>query len=197
MISVSPETKDVIIVIAYILTIIGTSVVFFRWAWPKIFPHIINQWYYYDTGVHVIRDIEQSFGKNAGKVIRDIINSKANEIAIDEMRLNIIENAVGIGIYICNADGECTYANKTLAKMFGLSQAEMRGYSWIGPIVDKQTAYNNWKFAVANGIPYRDTYEVKVDGTVYKYYTEAEPSMDESEKIKLGYVGIVRVATLV
>lgn len=191
---ISSSTKDIIIVSSYILGIIGALYTFFKWAWPRIIPHIVNQWYYYDTGVHVIRDIEQTFGKSAGRVIREIINNRAQEMAIDEMRLNIIENAVGLGIYICNVDGECTYANKTLAKMFGLSQEEMKGYSWIGPIVDKQTAYANWKFAVSNGIPYRDTYEVKVNGEIFKYHTEAEPSMDENEKIKLGYVGIVRPA---
>lgn len=189
-----PTIKDIELTIYYFLAIAGTIFAFAKWAWPRIAPLIINHLYLQQTGVNVIRDIEKHFGKEAGRVLKDIIQQRGLEIVIDEMRLNIIENAAGLGIYICNSDGRCTYANKTLAKMFGLSQHDMLGNGWIANIVDKQTAFNNWKFAVDNNTPYRDEYTIKVNGVITKYYTEAEPSLSEDGDVILGYVGIVKLA---
>lgn len=184
--------KDIATIIAYLIAIIGGLYSFFKWGWPKISPYFYNQIYLHQAGVHVIKDIEKQFGKEAGRVIKDLLREKGLEIVIDEMRLNIIENAIGLGIYICSSDGRCTYANKTLSKMFGLSQQEMIGNGWLKPIVDKQTAYTNWKRSVDHNIPYEDIYEVNVDGEIKKYHTQAEPSMDEDKTIILGYVGTIR-----
>lgn len=184
--------KDVVTILAYGVAIIGGIYSFFKWGWPKISPLIYNYFYLHSTGINVIRDIEAHFGKEAGKVLRDVIREKGLEIVIDEMRLNIIENTIGLGIFISDATGKCTYANKTLAKMFGRSQHDMLGYGWLSPIVDKQTAYNNWRFSIDNITPYRDTYSINSDNGVTIMYAEAEPSMDEEGNVILGYVGIVK-----
>ena len=184
--------KDIVTIIGYCVAIVGGIYGFYKWFLPRISPTLANHWYYYSTGVHVIRDIEIQFGKNAGKVIKDIMMQRGRDILIDEMRLDIIENAVGIGIFICNDIGECTYANKTLALMFGMDQTGMLNYGWVGPIVDKPTAMAEWKFSVANNTPYRATYQVKVNGKIRNCYAEAEASIDEHKTVKLGYVGIVK-----
>lgn len=184
--------KDIVTIIGYSVAIVGGLFGFYKWILPKISPTIENYRYYYSTGVHVIKDIESQFGKKAGKVIKDIMMQRGRDILIDEMRLDIIENATGLGIFICNDLGECTYANKTLAAMFGLDQVGMLNYGWIGPIVDKPTAMAEWKFSITNNTPYRATYQVKVDGKVRTCYAEAEPSIDEYKTVKLGYVGIVK-----
>jgi len=185
--------KDIVSILAYSVTFLGGVYAFFKWVWPKLSPYFMDYMYVNFTGVHVIRDIETHFGKNAGRVLKEIIQRRGLDIAIDEMRLNIIENTIGLGIYICHSDGKCTYANKTLAKMFGISQEDMLGYGWLAPIVDKQKAYQIWKFALDNNIPYRDKYEVTVDGEIKLYYSEAEASVSENDGIILGYVGIVRL----
>lgn len=184
--------KDILIISGYFVAVAGGVFSFYKWILPKISPYIFNYFYLHSTGVHVIRDIEAKFGKEAGRVIRQMIRDKGIEIVVDEMRLNIIENAIGLGIYICSPDGKCTYANKTLAKMFGLSQTEMLGNGWLKSIVNKQLAYSNWQKATEHNIPYDDVYEVQVDSKIKKYHTQAEPSMDEDGVVILGYVGIVR-----
>lgn len=184
--------KDIANIIVYAIAIIGSFYSFIKWVWPRLSPYFYNQIYLHQTGTHIIRDIEKQFGKEAGRVIKDLLKEKGLEIVIDEMRLNIIENAIGLGIYICSSDGKCTYANKTLAKMFGLSQTEMLGNGWLKPIINKQEAHSNWKRSVEYNIPYEDTYELKVDGEIKKYHTQAEPSMDEDRTVILGYVGTVR-----
>lgn len=188
-----PVAKDIVTIGGYIVVIITACYTFVKWIWPKISPLFINSWYYYGTGVHVLKDIEKNFGKEAGRILKDIIQQRGLEIVIDEMRLNIIENTIGIGIFICDISGKCTYANKTLARMFGISQAEMLGNGWLTPIVDKQKAYLNWKFSVDNGTPYRDDYQIEVDGKIFNYHTEAEPSIGDDNAGILGYVGIVRL----
>lgn len=190
-----PVIKDVATIAVYGIGIIGGIYGFFKWIYPKVYPFFRHQYYYHETGVHVIKDIELHFGKEAGRVLRDIMKQRGLEITIDEMRLNIIENAIGLGIFICNSDGKCTYANKTLAKMFGLSQHEMLGFGWLGPIIDKQTAYDNWKFSVDHGTPYRDMYDVRIADVTKTYTAEAEPSLDEEKRITLGFVGVVKEKT--
>lgn len=185
--------KDLASVVYYLIAAITGIYVFLKWIWPKISPYFINQIYFHSNGVHVIRDIEAHFGKSAGKVLKEIMQQRGLEILIDEMRLNIIENAVGIGIYIADPSGNCTYANKTLAKMFGQAQHDMLGYGWIGPIVDKQKAFHTWKFAVDNNIPYRDVYDITVNGVTNTYHAEAEASVTDNSNVVLGYVGIVRL----
>lgn len=184
--------KDVVTIIAYVVAVIGGLYTFFKWIWPKTAPFFLGQIYLNNSGVHVIKDIEKHFGKEAGRVLKEIIKQKGMDILVDEMRLNIIENAIGLGIFICDVEGKCTYANKTLSKMFGLSQSEMLVHGWLAPIVDKQTAFLNWKFSVDHNTPYRDTYEVVLNGEKVKYSSEAEPSLTDDDTVILGYVGIVK-----
>lgn len=187
------HVKTIVTVIFYVLGIIGALYGFHKWIKPKADKFYSDSTYYKETGIHILKDIERNFGKEAGRVLKEIVQQRGLQIAIDEMRLNIIENAVGIGIYICDSAGMCTYANKTLAKIFGLSQEEMLGYGWITTIVDKQKAYSNWKFSVDNKVPYRDEYEIKNLEGIITCTTEAEPSYDDSETVILGYVGIVKI----
>jgi PAS domain S-box-containing protein len=184
--------KDNLNVIVYCITIATAIITFLKWGWPKIKPIIENINYITADGIHVIKDIEHHLGKEAGKVLKEMISKNRIEVLVDELRLNIIENNIGLGIFICNPEGICTYSNKTLAKMFGLSQAEMIGHGWVGPIVDKEKAFNNWKFSVNNKVPYRDEYMVRVNGVEHRYYAEAEPSVADKTNEVLGYVGIVK-----
>jgi PAS domain S-box-containing protein len=173
-----------------VIGILGSAWATIKYIVPKITPHFERQFYMHKYGVHIIRDIERQFGKEAGTAIKEILQKRAANLVIDGLRLDIIENASGLGIYICDAVGKCTYANKTLATMFGLQQKDMLGYGWTANIVDQQKAYLNWKFAVENRIPYHDTYTVEVNGKHVTYTTEAEESISDGELI--GFVGIVK-----
>lgn len=184
--------KDNLNVIVYCITIATAAITFLKWGWPKIRPFVENVNYITVNGIHVIKDIEHHLGKEAGKVLKEMLLKNKIEMLVDELRLNIIENNIGLGIFIFNPEGSCTYSNKTLAKMFGLSQSEMIGHGWVGPIVDKEKAFNNWKFSVSHKVPYRDEYTVRANGSEHKFYAEAEPSIDDKTNEVLGYVGIVK-----
>jgi len=173
-----------------LITIIGSLFAFVKWAWPPIVNYLERYVYYHKTGVHVIRDIEANFGREAGRAIRDILMTRGSELILDEARLDIIENAVGLGIYICDPAGRCTYANKTLAKMFGMQQHDMLGYGWFHPIVDKPKAFTNWNFSIDNNVPYMDVYDIIVQGETKRISTEAEYS--EAGSVIIGFVGIAK-----
>lgn len=188
-----PLIKDILFILVYAGTAITALITIHKWIVPRIKQYFGINIYIRETGVHILKDIEASFGKEAGQVIKDILQRKTLQNSINEMRLNIIENAVGLGIFLTDVTGKCTYANKTLAKIFGMSQEEMLGFGWITPIVDKQKAYNNWKFAIDNDTPYRDHYVILVNEQEFTVLAEAEASYDENEKEILGYVGIVKI----
>lgn len=181
---------EIIGVTGGVLGIIGSAWAGFKLIVPKLTPHLDRQYYMHTSGVHVIKDIERHFGKEAGRAIKEILQKRAASLVIDGIRLDIIENAIGLGIYICDATGKCTYANKTLANMFGMQQKDMLGYGWTTNIIDQQKAFLNWRFAVDNRIPYNDVYEVELNGKIVKYISEAEESISDGELI--GFVGIVR-----
>ncbi len=175
-----------------VATLLGVGGLYglFKLLYPPINTYVGKHMYYHSTGIHVIKNIEKHFGREAGQIIRDIMSKKGYDIMVTQMRLDVIENAVGIGIYICDENGKCSYANKTLATMFGMQQEDMLGYGWSKPIINQQKAVNNWQFSVSNGTPYSDAYEVKIGNEIKEYYTEAESSVYEGRVI--GYVGIVK-----
>ena len=178
---------ETIITVGAAATVIYTL---YKFVYPHVKKTKEKYKFYNQEGYDIVRNIETHFGVEAGKVLRDILAKKGYDIILNQARLNIIENAIGLGIFICNKEGKCTYANKTLASMFGLQQEDMLDYGWATHIVDKQKAINNWNFSVSNAVPYSDSYEVLVEGAVKKMFTEAKYS--EVEGIKIGYVGFVK-----
>lgn len=188
-------SKDIVTIIVYVITIMVSVWSFVKWVLPFIKNYFKPGIYYNQTGYHILLNIEQNFGKEAGNVIKAFLKNSKLRSAIEEMRLNIIENATGIGIYLCDSNGNYTYANKTLAKMFLTDQESMLGHGWLTSIIDKKTAFDNWQFAVKNKTPYRDVYSISnLNHTLpaIQIYSEAEPSYDESTGEIIGYVGICK-----
>ncbi len=184
--------KDGLQIIVYAFSITASIWAFGKYIFPIIRRRIERSLYIHTTGVHVVQDIEKTFGREAGVALRRMVETLHQKIDMKDIRLDILENTLSIGIYLCDGDGKCTYANKTLADMFNMDKERMMGYGWLEPIVNKKAAYETWKFAVDNRIPYSDTYDVSTELGVRTYKTMAEPSIKDD--IVLGYVGVVRIA---
>lgn len=178
--------------LAIVLTILGAIWGFWKIIEKPIVTFFVKTKYNYGTGYHIIQDIEKRFGKDAAdKLVEFMKKSDSFDITTD-MRLDMLEDAANIGIYVCNTDGKCIYANHTLCKMFGTSKEAMLGFGWIHGVVDKEKAYKNWMFSVNNNIPYEDNYEYLVENTIVKFKTVAEPKTAEKNGVVLGYVGVVK-----
>ena len=71
-----------------------------------------------------------------------------------EARLDILENKVGVGIYICDDEGKCIYTNKYLAKIFDCDKIEMQNFGWTKKVVDQQKALDKWIYCTTNKLSY-------------------------------------------
>ena len=177
-------------IITGVFAIIGGLYAFGRIIFPYCKAYLAALYYHHTVGIHILKNIEKEFGVQAGKSIKDALVSLNNKVDTGNIRMDLIENTVNLGIYICDTSGKCSYVNRTLSEMFGQDKNDMLGYGWLEHITDKQKAFNTWRFSVENSIPYNDVYEVSVNGVVRRFSTEAEPSIEVG--IVLGYVGIVK-----
>ncbi len=172
----------------------GVAVIygFAKFTWPKIKPYWDDYVYYHTNAVHVIRDIEKAFGKEAGAAIKEVLLQKNNSIGFACARLDVIENAVGMGIFISDASGKFILANKTLCNIFDSQSEDMMEFGWIGKLEasDREKCYNNWMFSISHNIPYSDTYSITSNGKQVVVSAEAEPSMIGQTVI--GWVGVVK-----
>ena len=177
------ETQEIIKIIAAI----GGFGLFLIKYWNKIILPLRKWVYWHTTGYRVMLSIESSFGNEAGKKIKDMFYDLHNRLDIGNVRLDLLENTVNLGIYICDSDGKCIYANNTLSKIFGLDKSEMLGFGWLKPVTNKEEVFKEWEFSVKNKIPYKTEYELLNDNTIV---TEAYPSIKED--IVVSWVGIAK-----
>jgi PAS domain-containing protein len=183
--------EQVKIVVTIIVTIGGAL-----WGIYKVLRKPVMKWYekksyIYSTGHSLINSIDKEFGKDAGMVIKALIQQQSRDFKTTDIRLQKIESHAQLGIYACEPDGKCKFVNPALAEIFEMDREEMSGYGWLKNVVDKETAFENWKFCVNAAIPYSDTYEIKTEKGIKKIYTEATPSFEHN--ILIGYVGIIKI----
>lgn len=154
----------------------------------KKISHFLN-----NDGYNILKDIEKKFGKEIANTIIDFMRKSKSYNDNTDVRLNMLENELGIGIYVCNADGKCVYANRILCEMFGLPLNKMQGSGWLEPVIDKKKVYDDWVFSFKNGIPYNTEYDIEVNGTIKTIITKAEEEKTEDSNIVLGYIGWVKI----
>lgn len=140
-----------------------------------------------------LRDLHSCFGHDAAKTLAEIIrNIEATQGELEVRRL-IVERHLKIGVYVCDERGDCTWCNDVLADLFHLDTTEILHHGWIAAVrrSDRHAAYETWKRAVADRLPYKESYVVEPEaGEPWEAITEAWPVFDQKGKV-LCYVGYV------
>lgn len=110
----------------------------------------------------VVMSISKQFKNNAGTSLADAISRLERANAILEHRYQMVLSHTTFGVYECNASGGCTFSNRTLCEIFGLSHHEMLGNGWIAGIhhEDRERVDTDWSYAVKTGIPFECHYRV-------------------------------------
>lgn len=137
-------------------------------------------------------DIAREFGTDAGRKLRAVVSNLSAQVGIAQIKHQLSETHLGIGVYVCSFDGRCEYVNPVLCGMFGLQESEMMGWGWLRVITEPARVHEAWKFAVANHLPYREKYTIASGKESVDYYTEAYPVMEDGMVIK--YLGVVKKA---
>jgi len=111
----------------------------------------------------VINSLKREFSKNGGKSIKDQINRISDAVALAELRSKMIaSNLLTAGTYECSPTGECTWVNKALCEMFGLTYDECMGNGWLTGVVgdDRTYVWKQWNESISLDIPYEAEYLV-------------------------------------
>ena len=106
--------------------------------------------------------IVNEFG--SGAVVDLVALVRQNQLAAETLhiRIQVLEEHQHIGVYVCDPEGRCTWANQYLADAFGLDLGEMKGFGWLRAIGsrEREQVQQRWKTALQNGIPYNGEYHV-------------------------------------
>jgi len=144
--------------------------------------------------------IHSHFGTNAATAIIESLRERTRDGAIREVRLTLLEESLGAGIYVCDPiTGKCLNCNTALAELFGLDQMSFRDFGWLSAIVpeDRLTVHERWTTCVKNSIPYECDYRVKNQRTdrLFRVVTKAYPAVLRDGTL-LCYVGTCEEVTV-
>lgn len=137
--------------------------------------------------------IHDHFGTDPALSIVESLRQHTRDGAVREVRLTLLEESLGAGIYVCDATtGACTNCNTALAELYGLDKAAFRDSGWLSAVVpdDRIPVYERWQESVRKKIPYELSYCVRNQRTDRKFrvITKAYPAVLADGTI-LCYVG--------
>ena len=146
--------------------------------------------------IPVIDSLNKQFPASGGKTIKDQLTRINDNLRMADLRNKLLsDNILSTGIYECDANGDCLWANKTLCDLFGLSLEEMLGAGWLSGIAadEREHVWNKWKKAIELDIPYETEYTVVNIKTRehIRVRTTAIVYRAEFDKKVLGYYGTI------
>lgn len=133
------------------------------------------------------------FGVEAAATIYQILKSVERSQSESEIRHRIVEAKLGIGVYICDPQGRCTWCNEFLAESFGRDREQMLDFGWLAALdpSDADESFRHWAYAVEHGLPYRHRYRVINRRSGLEWLAETEAVAVTHGDQLLCYVGWV------
>ncbi|MBF2019425.1 MAG: PAS domain S-box protein [Hydrococcus sp. C42_A2020_068] len=128
-------------------------------------------------------------------VATDITDRKRaeRELQESERRYATLAQLSPVGIFRCDREGNCIYANERWLEIAGLSSEEARGTGWKGALHpdDRERVINEWKQAVEEGQPFYSEYRFqRPDGTISWVLGQALPETEADGQV-ISYVGTI------
>lgn len=97
-------------------------------------------------------------GKRANTYIKEL------DIAIlcNTARIHALLDTFKIGLFECDKDGDCTWVNKALCEIFGMTSEEILGHGWVAAIIEDQRSkvFAEWMNSVKNDFPFTWQYNI-------------------------------------
>ncbi len=154
-----------------------------RWAGPRLKSGAasVSAW----GGIPSdIRELRQTMSH-----VRDMI------LLLNSRSLFTLDSA-DLGLFECDPRGQCTFANKALAEIFGLPQNILSGQGWLQAISEDERyqVHEAWSRFVKDGIPFDTTFVVhnRPEGKRYRCLATGVTHKGPNEVV-LGYLGVVQV----
>lgn len=102
-----------------------------------------------------------------------------------------------IGVFVTDADGNCTYTNHTWQKIYGLSFAESLGNGWSSQLhpEDRESVFSNWVLSTNRKENFSMEFRVlRKDGSIRYVHAQARET-HRSQFMASGFVGSVEDIT--
>ena len=140
-----------------------------------------------------IKNLKDEFSENSGKSIKDHLIRIDDTVRLAELRSKLVASSfTNIGMYECDPQGKCVWANAAMCDIFGLTLEEVLGNGWLAGILDteREDVLERWMTSVRNDIPYDNTYHVVNRRTHETYLIKTTAIVNKSRDGKiLGYHG--------
>jgi PAS domain S-box-containing protein len=116
--------------------------------------------------VHVSAFEHHEFGKVWCSVRQDITERREIVDAlnqIDERRLYTLERLSPVGIFRTDAEGRCTYVNRTWRELAGLSLSQSLGEGWVAAVEppDRKRVRRRWDESLQRRAPFKIEYRLR------------------------------------
>ena len=146
------------------------------------------------TAVVLAHRMGNTFGRRGDETLSAFILRAEAEIIEGRARRSIIETTIGLGIYICDTEGRCVFANDWIIENYGVDSADISGHGWLAGVVnsDRAEVHQHWQYCVDNRVPYNAAYTIRNPrtGKEIKAATTATEVMDATGTVAF-WIGTV------
>ena len=144
--------------------------------------------FYYDFTIEPLRDARGGI-IGVTNVVIDITEHKHTEMALreSEQLYRAIGESIDYGIWVCDADGQNTYASSSFLKLIGKTQEDCSNSAYWGDILhpeDVEQTVAAWKECVRTGEIFDMEFRCRgVDGQWHPILARGMPIRDEQGRI--------------
>lgn len=148
----------------------------------------------YDEGRELYKKINviaEEFRPNGGSTLRDAINRIEEKVTIQDQKTLAIIKSLPIGTWLSDEKGKCIDLNKTLCKIMGRTESEIKGDNWSNWILpsEKEDVIEEWKRCVLGDLNFDLEYHyVLPTGKVQKVHGIAYRLPDKNNNL-VGFLG--------
>lgn len=138
-----------------------------------------------------VQKISEEFSPNGGSTLRDAINRIEDKITLQEQKTLAIIKSFPIGTWISDKYGKCVDVNRSLCKIMGRTESEIKGDNWSNWIHpdERDDVFEEWYRAVNNMMTFDMTYRyVLPDGRIQKVHGVAYQLRTERNEL-IGFLG--------
>ncbi len=136
------------------------------------------------------------FGDSPAEAIKAIHDAIQTSYEVCELRQQITERNIQIGIFICDTKGRCTWSNSYLNELFCLDSKDMMGFGWLQAVRpgDRKRVNDHWLYSIQNDIAYDCDYTLvnKKDNLLTDITATAMAVKDDKDVVQC-YVGYIKV----
>lgn len=140
------------------------------------------------------------FGENPAEAIKAIHDAIQTSYEVCELRQQITERHIKIGIFICDIAGRCTWSNDYLNELFCLDSKDVKGFGWLQSIAqhDRKRVNDHWLYSIANDIAYDCDYTIvnKKDKILIDVTATAIAVKDDEGKVQC-FVGYLKINKMI